>query len=314
MVYTFKNLRDQVLRIVDESGETTTDELVKELMNQAHQARCLERKWHFMLHPREVSFSTVAGQRTYTLHPEFMRPLYFYNATTNEYLVEVPYTQIAEQEDSLNSLASGTGTKYFAFMGETPFKAQPSSAAVVTVVSSSGSDTGASYQVVVKGENANGEVFAEILTLNGVGSVSTSSQFTYVSSITKSQSFNGTITVTCGGTTLLTLLPWEMGRSYRQIYLLNSPNTTETIKYRFYQQPLVLVNDYDIPDIPGALAQSLVWDTLTMLSTYLTNLPPTAFEMWKNMSMTWENNIHAHELAGQSIESQPKFFKDLRGE
>lgn len=314
MVYTFKNLRDQVLRMVDEIGETTTEELVKELMNQAHQVRCTERKWNFMLHPREVSLTAVAGQRTYTLHQEFGRPMYFYNVNEDHFMIEIPKEQIDENPDALKTLTSNNTLAQFSFLGETPFKEQPATAGTVSIVSSSGSDTGSGYQVVVKGENSTGEVFAEILTLNGTTPVVTSGQFTFLISLTKSQSFNGTITVTCGGTTVLTLLPWEMGRTYRQIYLLENPVGGEVIRYRFYHQPLVLVNDYDIPDIPGPYSQMLVWDTLLLLSTYLTNIDPGKIELWKNMSMTWELNLHSHEMGGQTLNSRPSFFTDLRGE
>ena len=313
MVYTFKNLRDQVLRIVDELDETTTEALVKELMNQAHQARCLERKWNFMLHPREVTLTTVANQRLYTLHQEFGRPMYFYNATTNEYLQEVGKEAIQENPTSLYADAVQNSVKQFAFIGETPFKDQPSTASTVSIVSNSASDTTA-YQVVVKGENANGEVFAEIVEMTGTTPVVTTGTFTFLTAISKNQAFNGTITVTCDSKTVLTLLPWEMGRTYRQIMFLENPTGNETIKYRFYHQPLVLINDYDIPDIPGPYAQILVWDTLLLLSTYLTNVEPQKLEMWKNMAMTWELNLHSHEMHGQSIGNLPTFFKDLRGE
>lgn len=314
MVYTYKNLRDQVLRIVDETGETTTETLVKELMNQAHQARCMERKWNFLLHPKEYSFTTVAGQRLYTLHQEFDRPFYFFNTVTKRFLTEVPKEHVGEQEESVDDSVMQTSIQRFCLFGETPFKAQPSTASTISIVSDSASDTGSNYQIVVKGEDADGEVFAEILTMNGTTPVVSTNSFTFLTSITKNQSFNGNLTVTCGGTTVLTLLPWEMGRTYKQIYFLEPPVGGEVIKYRFYHQPLVLINDYDIPELPGANAQGLVWDTLLLLASYLTNVSPHQLEVWKSMSMTWELNLHAHEMQGQSIESQPSFFKDFRGE
>jgi hypothetical protein len=240
--------------------------------------------------------------------------MYFYNATVGRFLTEIPKEQLDENPDALATITAGSSASQFAFIGETPFKAQPTTAGTVSIVSSDAGDTGADYKVVFKGENAAGEVFAEIVTLNGTTPVATSGQFAFLISLTKSQSFNGTITATCDGATVLTLLPWEMGRTYRQVYFLENPTGGEIINYRFYHQPLVLVNDYDVPDIPGPYSQMLVWDTLLLLSTYLVGVDPGKIELWKNMSMTWELNLHSHEMGGQTVGSRPTFFKDLRGE
>jgi hypothetical protein len=316
MVYTFKNLRDQVLRWIDEIGETTTDELVKEVMNQAHQQRCVERGWKFMLHPTTHTITTVENQRVYTLHQEFDRPLYFYNSTDECFLIERPDQQLTEIAETLdNTSPTGDKVENFMFIGSSQFKDQPSSASVITVVSNHASDSGVGYEVVIKGELADGTVGAEVLSLSGLTPVSTTLQFVHVLGLTKSQSFNGTITVTAGATTLLTLLPWEMGRAYKQIYLLDNPPAGKSIQYRFYHLPLVLINDYDIPHIPSTYAQILVWDTLILIGQgYLTSIPGNSMTVWSNMQKSWEYSLYSSELVGQSVGSMPQFFKDLRGE
>lgn len=315
MVYTFRHLRDQVLKWIDELGETTTEDIVKEVMNQAHSQRCTEKSWNFMLYPVAQTFTTVAGQRLYTLHQEFNRPLYFYNRTQKKFLTEKQGAQLIEHVDPVVTELSGSPDE-FLFMGETPFKQNLSSASTITIVSNSGSDSGASYQVVLKGEQSGGNLVAEILELTGTSPVTSTTSFTQLVGLTKSQNFNGTITVTdSSANTLLTLLPWEMGRTYRQIYLLDNPVGGEVIEYKFYHQPLVLVNDYDIPDIPGPYSQVLVYDTLVQLgSAYLTSISPQGMEAWKNMQRSWEYSLYSYEMKGQTLGSYPEFFKDLRGE
>ena len=315
MVYTFRHLRDQVLKWIDELGETTTEDIVKEVMNQAHSQRCTEKSWNFMMYPVAQTFTTVAGQRMYTLHQEFNRPLYFYNRTQKKFLTEHPTYQLAEHADPVLS-DNTTYPDQFIFHGETPFKQNLSAASTVSVVSNSTDDTGVTFQIVVKGENTDGEIVAEVLTLSGLTPVATTTSFVYLLAVTKSKNFNGTISVKdSAANTLLTLLPWEMGRTYRQVYLLDNPQAGDVIEYKFYHQPLVLINDYDIPDIPGPYSQILVWDTLILLASgYLTSTTPTSLEAWRNMQRSWEYNLYSYEMKGQTIGSVSEFFKDLRGE
>ena len=315
MVYTFKALRDQVLKWIDELGESTTEDIVKEVMNQSHSQRCTEKSWNFMLYPVAQTFTTVAGQRLYTLHQEFNRPLYFYNRTQKKFLTEHPSYQLVEHPDPILA-DSTTYPDQFIFHGETPFKQNLLAASTVSVVSNSASDTGANYTVVVKGETADGDVQIETVTLNGTTPVATTTSFVHVLAASKSRTFNGTLSLKdSAANVILTLFPDEMGKTYRQIYLLDSPQAGDVIEYKFYHQPLILTNDYDIPDVPGPYSQILVWDTLILLAGgYLTSTTNVSLEAWRNMQRSWEYNLYSYEMKGQTIGSVAEFFKDLRGE
>lgn len=319
MIYTYKNLRDQVLRLIDEAGDTgTTLEIVKDLMNQAHQARCLEFPHAFMEWDGDVSFTTVAGQTTYALHQEFDRPKFFKDTTTNQFLVELPKREIDDRNllIPVNELTTGEYDHlHFYFSGVSPVATQPTSATTVRVVSDSSSDTGGSYQVVVKGEKADGTIAAEILTLTGTSPVTSSTSFQKINGVTKNQNFNGTLTLsTSGGTTLLTLLPWEMGRQYQTITFVEDPGV-RTITYRFFRQPLALVNDYDIPDLRAPYSQILVWDTLLLLGGgYLSDVRADQIMTWQQQQRRWEFALHSSLLPGQSLASRPQSVNSLRVE
>src|SRR5690348_17061667 len=95
MIYTLKDLRDQVLRAVDEYGDTgTTKALVTNLLNQANQRRAMEFANQFLVWDIPVVLATEVGRQTYPLHVEFGRPLYFFNRNTKRYLKEVPERQL----------------------------------------------------------------------------------------------------------------------------------------------------------------------------------------------------------------------------
>lgn len=319
MVYTYKNIRDQVLRLIDEAGDTgTTVEIVKDLVNQAHQARCLSRPWQFMEWDKPVTLTTTSGVYTYPLHQEFGRPKFFKDESSGNLLEEVSNREIDDMNLAIpvNEVTTGEYDKlHFYYSGTSPVAAQPSAADTLTVVSTSASDTGSTYQVVVKGELANGSLTAEVLTLNGTTPVTTSLSFQKVNGVSKSQEFNGTMTLaTTGGTTLLSLLPWEMGRQYQNITFLEDPGV-RTITYRFFRQPLLLRNDYDIPDIRAPYSQVLVWDTLLLLAGgYLTDVSSNAMQLWQKQADRWEFALLSAEMGGQTLGARPSTINTRRME
>lgn len=317
MVYTYKNIRDQVLRLIDEADDTgTTLAIVKDLVNQAHQERCLARPWQFMAWDAAVTLTTQSGVRTYALHQEFGRPKFFKDEATGNLIEEIANRELDDRNLAIpvNEVTSGEyDSLHFYYSGVSPVAQQPTSADTVTVVSTSGSDTGADYQVVVKGELANGALAAEVLTLNGTTPVTSSLSFQKINGVSKTQEFNGTFTLaTTGGTTLLSLLPWEMGRQYQTITFIEDPGV-RTITYRFFRQPLLLVNDYDIPDIRAPYSQVLVWDTLLLLAGgYLTDVSPQQLQLWQQQAQKWEYALLSSDMAGQTLGARPSTINTRR--
>lgn len=310
MIHTYKGLRDQVLRLLDEtaSESPTTLQLVKDLMNQAHQQRCTEYPWPFMLWPTAQTFTTVSGTHQYALHQEFHRPLYFKNNTTKEYLIEVPFRSIAASGfDWSNDTGSIT---HFCYWGTSPVQNQPTTAGVVQVVSDNALDTGTDYDIVVKGEDTNGQLRAEKLTPTGLTTVSGTITFRQILGVTKGSGWSGNMTLTIGSTTLLTLLGCEMGRQYKTIYSMENCVTGDVIEYRFYRQPLFLVNDYDVPELPAPHGQILVWDTLISLGGYLTDINSQTMAIWKMKQQEAQIALYqAYANEQQTLEAMPTYIR-----
>jgi hypothetical protein len=314
MIYTFKGIRDEIFRLIDETSTNSPSlvSVIKDLVNQAHQQRCVEFPWTFMLWPRAQTFTTVIGQRRYALHQEFHRPVYFWNRTSKDYLEEVPFQSLANEGDDWNN-TTGTARRFF-YAGRQCVALQPSTDSPVTLVSSSGSDTGASYNVVVRGEDANGALRAELITPAGTSSMTGSITFRTLLGVTKAGSWNGTLTLSdSGATTLLTLSACELGRAYPLIEVVEAPTTAEVIEYRFYRQPLMLINDYDVPEIPAPHSQILVWDALVGLSAgYLQDVPTATVSVWREKQREAQMALYqALAVEGQTLNARPRFVRTI---
>ena len=119
----------------------------------------------------------------------------------------------------------------------TPY-VSPTSAVIMSVVSTSATDTGTA-QVLISGLDANHDAITEVVTLNGTTSVTTTNAFLHINNVrlisaASGQLTNvGTITVTNGGVTYAKILP-SVGQTQMSQYTV--PNG-----YSFY---LTRVNSY----------------------------------------------------------------------
>lgn len=305
-IYTFSDLHAQVLSWMDEAGDTaTTLTNVKAALNQAHQKRLQQEPWPFLLWPDVETLTLSLSTRVYTLHAEFWRPDYFYNRDAKAFLIETPERQIVATGERW---ASDTGrTPWFRFGAVNPVAAQPTSASVLTLVSSSASDTGGSKAITIYG-TASGALTSETLTPTGTTPVVGSTAFQRILGVTKGAAWVGTLTMTSnsGGVTNLTLLPVELGRTYQTIELFRLPTAPDVIEYRFFRQPRKLVLDNDIPDIPYAHAQILVWDALLLMGAYNSDTSPAAMTLWSGYQAEIEADMRRMWLEGRSLEAEPR--------
>lgn len=311
MIVTFKGLRDLVLRHLDESEDQgTTYALVGDALNAAHLQRCTEFPWKFLLWDQEEQLVTVAGQVSYALHPELLRPLYVRSVTTGQLLREVPLRELASAETPLEETSQGSALEFF-LSGHSPVARQPASAGLVSIVSSSGADYGAENQIVIKGETADGDVAVDVLTPSGQVSVVSTIPFRKILAVTKETEWAGTLELRdAGGALLLRLYPKEMGRKYPQLTLLRPPAGGETLAYRFFRQPLLLVNDYDQPELPAPFARILVWDALLELQAYLSNPNPATLEIWKGKQAEMQAGLYqAWANEGDTLGARGSFVR-----
>jgi hypothetical protein len=114
----------------------------------------------------------------------------------------------------------------------------PTSAVIMTVVSTSATDTGTA-QVLISGLDANHDAITEVVTLNGTSSVTTTNAFLHINNVrlisaASGQLTNvGTITVVNNGVTYAKILP-SVGQTQMSQY-------TVPAGYSFY---LTRVNSY----------------------------------------------------------------------
>lgn len=316
MILTFRHLYEQVAAQQDErTGTGTTRDLVKEYLNQAHALRCTEYAQQFLIWEQEETLTTVPGTRVYTLHQLVDKPLYFFNRTANQWLKETPNRTLTPDEYSFSAVQSASA-RNFMFWGHSAVKAQPTAASVVTIVSTSALDTGATYQVGVKGINASSELVVDVVTLTGTTPAATTTAFVTVLAVTKGKAFNGTMTATAnsGAVSLLSLSPTEFGREYRRIYLIENPPTAETIGYRFYRKPLYLTNDYDIPEIPAPYSQILVWDALLLMAAYNTDVNEKSIAIWQQAQQRWERALAAYVADSQTLQSRSQYVNETESQ
>lgn len=310
-VFTLKELRDEVLSWLDASGNSgSISTNVDNAINEAHRRRLTAETWPFMIWDTAETFTLADGDQLYTLHHEFHKPFYFYNQTRKVYLTEVSARQLGPSGARWNT---DKDVSKFVLWGRTPVAQQPTAASVITIVSSSASDSSAAKAITVRGVTSSG-LEEESITPNGASSVDGTKSFSKIIGVTKGAAWAGTATITAGATTLLTLLPSEWGRSYQQLYLLGSPTSADVIEYRFYRLPKRLVNDNDVPDIPPGHEQVLVWDALLALGAYDNRLDGGRYEEWKARQ-------HAADIAFRDafaeitpVEAEPQYIRDVDGD
>lgn len=314
MILTLKDLRDQCLRYVDEDGDTgTTKTLFNNLLNQANHNRAMEFPSMFLVWDIPSLLLTEVGRQTYALHEEFGRPLYFYNRTAKSYLKEIPERQLGPEGYRWND-AEGTA-QHFVLWGRTQVKRQPTSASVLTIISSDAADSGggAGLQLMVRGETADGSVKAEIINPNGLTSVNSTNSYVKIMQVTKAGPWTGTMTMTSnsGNVTNLVLDYCDLGKNYQQLFLIENPTAVETIEYRFYRNPIKMTNDYDQPDISYPYSQILVWDALIMFAGYNTEVSQAAIMSWKEMQSRMEIAMANAFMEGQSLEARVRHVRPM---
>lgn len=311
-IRTFKQLRDEVLRFLDQAGETGTSKLViDDTLRGVHTARLTERKWAFMLWDEPQTLTTVVGQRRYGLHQEFFRPLYFWNAATKNYVTQhvesnlqlSPYATATDYDRDGGAVTDwttmvGTASR-FKFAGLWPVQNQPTSASVLSVAGESGKT------VVVKGVATSG-IVSETIT---VGTPSTNS-FSKILAVSKGDGWTQTLTLTSnsGAVTNLVLTSTEMSRQYRVMELLSTPTAAEAITYQFYRKPSALLLDNDIPDIPGEFSRVLVFDALLQVAAYNKTLDRAAIGLWVNEQKRLEDGLIEYDQGGDAVGAESSYF------
>lgn len=143
--------------------------------------------------------------------------------------------------------------------GEDMVIGQPLQASVVTIVSSSASDTTGSVTVF---GTVSGYPDYETINLNGTTSAAGSKSFTSIERIVKSGSTIGRVTVTTNsGNNTVAVLPvgdTTGGILYKKVQLFPLPNEVMPINVQYYKDPYRLVNDEDIHELGQEFDEAII--------------------------------------------------------
>lgn len=282
MPKTYKQLQDNVLEWIADSGDTSTMRAItKQALNQAQQQLLTREQYDFMLHPTIMTLTIASGTRHYNLPGNWQQGLWFKNPTTDEWLEEIPSKAIYEAEDGVSD--DDANIQRFMINSVNNVQAQPTASGTVVVTPSGGNES-ASNGIVVQGLDANGAWQEETLSSGSTwASLTSTGSFSHISNIIKTgTTWTRTITVT-RGVTVLTLTSSEFVKQYQQFELLRTPTTAHTLEYRYYVKPIPLVYDYQLSQIPESFIDILEYETLIRLVGY-TRATPDEVGIWSMAS------------------------------
>lgn len=278
MAKTFKNVQDQVLEwMADQNDTGLMLTLVKQSVDSVQRKLLSSEQLDFMLSPT-TTLTVTSGRSTYDLPEDFLSMLYVYNPDQREYLEEVPPKGLLEAEDGMSDVGNVLRFRIVQTVG---VKRQPTTAAVV-VVTPSGGNEAAANGIVIQGLDSNGEFVEETLSSGSTwASLTSTGSFSRITNIIKTGStWTRTITVTCGGVTLLTLTASQFVKQYTQLEFVETPSTGYTFQYRYFMRPLDLVYDNQLPQIPETYRDILKYGALLLLPGF-TKADPAELAIWK---------------------------------
>lgn len=235
---------------------TNIDTLFKRWANRAQKRFISEANHDFSwLVLTELSFSTTASQREYTLSPLVdVGKIIILTERTSPRKIE-----IITREQFLERVPDPTdneGDPYFAYLsGFSPVANQPSSASTLSLVSTA-SD---SAVVKIEGLSSGGVLIGEEVTLNGTTPVSTTNSYARILNRGINGFLSGTLTITSnsGAVTNAVISPRSRQGMHPKIILWPTPSSSLTYYYDAYMRLPELVNDNDFSLIPEGYHEAL---------------------------------------------------------
>lgn len=244
----FTDMIDEVKRRIGQDFSGDIDKYIKRWLNNAVKIVEGERKWKDLRWIEEVS--TTDGTESYVLPYDYKSLAFVWHRILgyNYRMTAVPERRFVGQ----GFIGTTEGTPYwYRLFNSDHMLAQPSSASVITLVSSSNNDNESGDIVLVKGI-VSGYPDYEQVTLNGTSSKVTTKSFTKVTDLIKAQATDGRITATSNsGAVTVGVIPAGLGpeklrRKWIKFYYI--PDTTgDTIYVHMYRRTLRMANDYDSP-------------------------------------------------------------------
>jgi hypothetical protein len=246
MIDTYSNMVTRVGRNVGIVNDSAYDPKIKDWMNEAY-----EDAHRFFIWPDTLFRDTVPTviDQDFVTMPQQCAQILFLSQQSSPVWMEFENAAnfVRRFYKSLQSTDTGT-PKYWTPDGRVPILKQPTSASVVTIVSSSGSDL--SQTVRVWGRNANGVLVTDTIQLNGTSTVAGTVSFTSIEKISKSSNTTAGI-VTCtsnaAAVTLCRIAQREYVQSVIRIRLQLIPDAVINMFLVGKKHMIPLVFDEDVP-------------------------------------------------------------------
>lgn len=246
---------DHVNTVLEKLRETPITALSTDTSSEAYKAqacvrRAVKRVWNakqWSFKYRNFTFDTVASQEAYLL-PRLVGEVYGLKSSAS------PYSMSVIREDDFDKYVpnpTSEGNPQFARLFEmVGVDEQPSSASIVTVVSSSTSDT--TQKVLVKGL-VGSYLDTEELSLNGTTAVNGAKSFSAIYAVTKSAETVGRVSLTsnAGGVTNVVLGTQDRTVRMRKLRLYPIPSAAVTISVKNFGLPPALTQAYEDTEIPN---------------------------------------------------------------
>lgn len=230
-IYTIRTITGETTLTIDQNYDGTTTAVGE----------------YSILAQEEYNLPIQSGHRMFLWHEkwgypfqmQFMPDQEFYGACINNTEESVPYC--------------------YRMWGEDMVLDQLKEASVITIVSSSTSDTTGSVTVF---GTVSGYPDFETINLNGTTSATGSKSFTAVERVVKSASTVGRVTVTGNsGNTTVAVLPvgdTTSGVMYRKVQLFPLPNGVFPINVFYYKDAFRLVNDNDVHELGQDFDEAII--------------------------------------------------------
>ena len=244
MTLSGSSLTYRISAISESGGDTSIT------LDTAYDGTTASDATYSILPKEEYILPIQASHRMFMWHNDFGYPYRLHYLTEQDFRAR-----------GLDDTTENTPTHY-RMWGEDMVIEQPASASVITIASSSSSDT--SIPVTVFG-TVSGYPDYEIITTNssdGTTSVAGSKSFTTVERIVKSSATVGRISATANSA-LVTVAVLPVGNTttgiiYRKVRLHPLPTRVFPIHVLFYKDPYRLVNDGDVHEMGDQFDEAII--------------------------------------------------------
>lgn len=292
--------------LANEASDSIDMLLAREVVNRAHQRRCTENKWKFML-SREYSLAVVQGQQEYVLpHTNFDRINYLFSTTQGCFKKLTPTTELPSNvayDVTLNS--DSAAAREFQIFPDAALHSPFDEDGVTLELEIFGSED-AGKQLYVEGLDENGNEVSETVTAvytgpSGPNIAAFANIYTKITYYAKSEDFNSDLSINLtGADTVINLTSTEYMKKYPVLKFVGVPTQAESCVYRYYRQPRVLSRDFDTFDIPFPHSGIILYDALLDLATY-SELDSESVNIWRDKQQEYLGNLYLNQLEGDAV-------------